>query len=484
MLFHTALYIYFFLPVVVIGYFICTRYCRPIIAHTWLLGASLLFYAFWNVSYVPLLFCSVLGNYAIGKVLLALGTQPDKLLLRQYVLWGGIAINIGLLGFYKYADFFISNINVLFKTQWSLLEILLPLAISFYTFQQIAYLVDCYRGNVRVYSLFEYALFILFFPQLIAGPIVHHHELLPQFRDDTKRSVHYRSLALGLFIFSIGLVKKVFIADTFAAWSTLGYAASDTLTFFDAWATTLSYSLQIYFDFSAYTDMAIGSALLFNIHLTQNFNSPYKATSIQDFWRRWHITLSRFLRDYVYIPLGGNRAGAMRMYAAILVTFFLGGLWHGASWTFVVWGVLHGCALVTYQLWKKYSPWQMYTWLGWFMTLLFVHVTWVFFRSEDFKQALTILSRMFDVRAFGIESIFFTESVRFAGKIAFVPEVLLRSTTLWIVFFLGLALWGRNTEELGRRFSPNLLFLLVLIVLYCAGVVYQGGFSEFLYFNF
>ncbi|NPA64988.1 MAG: MBOAT family protein, partial [Epsilonproteobacteria bacterium] len=315
---------------------------------------------------------------------------PKKLLLAA-----GIAFNLALLGYFKYADFFIQNINSLFGLEIPLLHLALPLAISFFTFQQIAYLVDSYRGETREYSFLNYALFVTFFPQLIAGPIVHHAEMMPQFASVRNKVKNYFNIALGLFIFSIGLFKKVVIADTFAQWANQGFDVAKELTMPEAWATSLSYTLQLYFDFSGYTDMAIGAALLFNIKLPMNFFSPYKATNIQDFWRRWHITLSRFLRDYLYIPLGGNRKGRVRTYFNLFITFLLGGIWHGAGWTFVAWGALHGAALVVHRMWKEFVGRKLPVVLAWFITFNFVNIAWIFFRAKNFEDAMKVLEGMF-----------------------------------------------------------------------------------------
>jgi len=292
-------------------------------------------------------------NYVIGRSLNKTCNNKGKGFSRKSILIFGVILNLSLLGYFKYADFFIENINIAFSVNAESLNLLLPLAISFFTFQQIAYLVDSYRQETKEYDFLNYALFVTFFPQLIAGPIVHHKEMMPQFAKTRNKVKSYRNIAMGLFIFSIGLFKKVVIADTFAVWATNGFDVATTLNLFEAWATSLSYTFQLYFDFSGYTDMAIGLALLFNIRLPVNFNSPYKATNIQDFWRRWHITLSRFLRDYVYIPLGGNKKGSFRTYNNLMATFVIGGLWHGASWAFIFWGFLHGLALTVQKLWSK-----------------------------------------------------------------------------------------------------------------------------------
>ncbi len=301
--------------------------------------------------------------------------------------------NLALLGYFKYSDFFIENFNLVFDSSVGLLHLTLPLAISFFTFQQIAYLVDSYRQEVKELDFLNYAVFVTFFPQLIAGPIVHHKEMMPQFKNQRAKIINPQNIATGLFIFSVGLFKKVIIADTFASWASKGFDATPVLTFFEAWATSLSYTFQLYFDFSGYTDMAIGIALMFNIRLPINFNSPYKALNIQDFWRRWHITLSRFLKDYIYIPLGGNRKGNFRTYNNLFLTFVLGGIWHGAGWTFLFWGVLHGGALVIHRLWGLLH-FQMKTWIAWFLTFNFINISWVFFRAKEWDDAIKVLSGM------------------------------------------------------------------------------------------
>ncbi len=302
MLFNSYEYILLFLPLVVLIYFGLNRLGRADGAKVWLVLASCFFYSYWNPVYLPILLGSIVVNYGVGTLL---RTKPWDELVRRGVLIAGLAFNIGLLGYYKYADFFISTLNGVTGSHFNLLHLLLPLGISFFTFQQIAYLVDTYRGEAREYRLLNYALFVSFFPQLVAGPIVHHREMMGQFEDKANKRWISDNVARGLFIFVMGLAKKVLIADTFGMWATYGFDTATSLTLIEGWVTSLSYSLQLYFDFSGYTDMAIGAALMFNIVLPINFFSPYKALSIQDFWRRWHMTLSRFLRDYIYIPLGG-----------------------------------------------------------------------------------------------------------------------------------------------------------------------------------
>jgi len=390
-LFNSYEFIFFFLPATFFIYFLLLRQRLIIGAKGFLVFASLFFYSWWNIDYLPLILLSMLFNYVVGNTL----NENFKHIHihKRSVLAIGVIANLALLGYFKYSDFLIENFDLLFGASVPLLHLALPLAISFFTFQQIAYLVDSYRGETREYDFLNYALFVTFFPQLIAGPMVHHAEMMPQFASRWNAVKNYRHIATGLFIFSLGLFKKVVIADTFAVWANTGFDTAVTLNFFEAWATSLSYTFQLYFDFSGYTDMAIGAALLFNIKLPFNFNSPYKALDIQDFWRRWHMTLSRFLRDYIYIPLGGNRKGSVRTYTNLLITFLLGGIWHGAGWTFVFWGLLHGLALVLHRFWKIAGFSMPKVW-AWLVTFLFINFSWVFFRATEWSDAIKVLKGM------------------------------------------------------------------------------------------
>ena len=414
----------------------------------------------------------MLFNYVIG-VSLSSNKEHTKV-SKKTLLTFGIIANVALLGYFKYADFLIENVNRVTSGHIPMLDLLLPLAISFFTFQQIAYLVDSYRGETREYDFLNYALFVTFFPQLIAGPIVHHSEMMPQFAKTRNKVKNYRNIALGLFIFSMGLFKKVVIADTFAVWATKGFDVAVHLDFFEAWATSLSYTFQLYFDFSGYTDMAIGAALLFNIKLPINFNSPYKATSIQDFWRRWHITLSRFLRDYIYIPLGGNRKGNFRTYNNLMVTFIIGGIWHGAGWTFVFWGFLHGAALVVQKLWEQLGL-RMNTVLAWFITFNFVNIAWVFFRAREWDDALKVLRGMF------------------GGKIdlsSLSASVLLnavngdRWTVIWFIVIFPIVFLSKNTMQYALSEKISYKLMAYAAILFAIGILSLNKVSEFLYFNF
>lgn len=412
MLFNSYEFIFIFLPITFFLYFYLNNKRLTQASKGFLVFSSLFFYSWWNILYLPLILASMLFNYIIGGILANNKKNTNKEFTRKGVLTFGILANIGLLAYFKYADFFLENINLLTSNNLDLLNLALPLAISFYTFQQIAYLVDSYRKETTEYDFLNYAVFVTFFPQLIAGPIVHHSEMMPQFAKTKNKVINYKNIALGLFIFSIGLFKKVVIADTFAVWATAGFDIATSLNLFEAWVTSLSYTFQLYFDFSGYTDMAIGIALLFNIKLPINFNSPYKATSIQDFWRRWHITLSRFLKDYIYIPLGGNKKSKTRTYTNLMATFIIGGLWHGAAWTFVLWGFLHGFALVIHRLWSHLG-FKLWTWLSWLITFNFINISWVFFRANEWKDAVKVLKGMLNLNT--VPATIFTSKLSFTS---------------------------------------------------------------------
>ena len=376
MLFNSYEFIFIFLPITFCIYFYLNKKRLTEASKGFLVFSSLFFYSWWNLAYLPLILSSLLFNYVIGNSIAksdddVKARKKSKKVSRKSMLSIGITANLGLLGYFKYSDFLIENVNYTLSTEIPLLDLALPLAISFFTFQQIAYLVDSYRRETKEYDFLNYTIFVTFFPQLIAGPIVHHKEMMPQFANVRAKLINYKNIALGLFIFSIGLFKKVVIADSFSVWANAGFDIASKLNLFEAWVTSLSYTFQLYFDFSGYTDMAIGLALLFNIKLPINFNSPYKAINIQDFWRRWHITLSRFLRDYIYIPLGGNRKGSFCTASNLMATFVLGGIWHGAGWTFIFWGVLHGLALIIHRFWNQLGV-KLWPWFSWLITFNFI----------------------------------------------------------------------------------------------------------------
>ncbi|OBQ46644.1 MBOAT family O-acyltransferase [Halodesulfovibrio spirochaetisodalis] len=386
MLFNSLEFLFIFFPTVLAGYFILGRYFPNTYAKLWLIGASLFFYGYWNITYLPVIIISVLANYLIATA------QSQKKLSPKVGLPCAILFNLGLLGYYKYANFIVDTYTSLFSVSWQLETIELPLAISFFTFQQIAYQVDMKQGKITDNNFIDYCLFVLFFPQLIAGPIVHHAGILPQFKKSLSRVIKLENIAAGTTLFIIGLFKKVVLADTFKLWATGDYALHATRSFLDAWLAILAYTMQVYFDFSGYSDMAIGAALCFNIVIPINFFSPYKAASIQDFWRRWHITLSVWLRDYLFIPLGGSRCSPPRAYGNILITFLLGGLWHGAGWMFIFWGGLHGAALCINRFWARLNSARLPVWLGWIITFTFLCLSGVAFIASDMQGVFNIYS--------------------------------------------------------------------------------------------
>ncbi|MDJ0387010.1 MBOAT family protein [Roseomonas sp. E05] len=395
MLFNSHVFILLFLPVTLAGFFLLggLRDMRP--ARLWLLAASLVFYGWWSLTYLGLLLGSLLVNYALGRRIGAIRARAPGQAKTLMLL--GVAANVGLLAWYKYALFIADNVTALTGLEFAVGGVVLPLAISFYTFLQIAYLVDTRNGRAEDYSFLDYALFVTFFPHLIAGPIVHHHELIPQFHRRAIYRFQPEDVAAGVAFFAIGLLKKLVIADPVGALATPVFqgAAAVPPGLLEAWLGTVAFSVGLYFDFSAYSDMAIGLARMFGVQFPYNFNSPYRATSIIDFWRRWHMTLSRFLRDYVYIALGGSRRGALRRHANLMVTMLLGGLWHGAGWTFVIWGGLHGAYLLANHAWRSAGQGgRLGPRAAQALTLLAVMVAWVFFAAPDLGAAMAVLGGM------------------------------------------------------------------------------------------
>ncbi|PRM99031.1 MBOAT family O-acyltransferase [Aliarcobacter cryaerophilus] len=488
MLFNSYEFIFLFLPITFILYFYLLSQRLILGAKIFLVIASLFFYGYWNFSYVPLILLSIFVNYSVG---LSLVNHEKIKVNSKTILIFGILFNVGLLGYFKYTDFLLDNFNGIFGSNIPLPHIILPLGISFFTFTQIAFLVDAYKKEAKEYSLVNYMLFVTYFPHLLAGPILHHKEMMPQFASIYNWVKNYRNIALGLFIFSIGLFKKVVIADTFAVWATAGFDTATTLNLIEAWATSLSYTFQLYFDFSGYTDMAIGISLMFNIKLPINFNSPYKALSIQDFWRRWHMTLSRFLRDYIYIPLGGNRKGEFRTYTNLIATFLIGGLWHGAGWTFIVWGLLHGIALAIHRFWQSLG-FKMNKILAWFITFNFINITWIFFRAKDFESAMKVLKGMFDISNIVLPNPlagklgFLTQyGVEFGGFIANLDSDGGKTLVPMIFFAFILVLFFKNSMEKRDSFKASYLKIIYLVfILFLSFYSMIAVKTEFLYFNF
>jgi D-alanyl-lipoteichoic acid acyltransferase DltB (MBOAT superfamily) len=509
MLFNSYVYIFIFLPVTLAGFFLIAGRVHRRVAVVWLVGASLFYYSWWNPVYVGLIVGSMLFNYAVG---LQLESRSKAIKFRKGLLIFGIAVNLGLIGYFKYANFFIDNINVALETNFHLNKIILPLAISFFTFQQIAYLMDAYRRETREYNFIHYFLFVTFFPQLIAGPIVHHKEMIPQFVQQKIYKPSAKNFASGITIYAIGVFKKIALADEVAQYAsplfTVAEKGNQLITFFDAWAGALAYTLQIYFDFSGYTDMAIGSALMFGIRLPLNFNSPYKSLNIIDFWRRWHMTLSRFMKDYLYVPLGGNRVSTARMLFNLMVTMLLGGLWHGAGWTFVIWGALHGFYLVINHGWRilrekvfvqeltqSSFPGKA---ISVMLTMFAVTVGWVVFRAETIEGASRVLQGMLGVNGTEVPNVFANihpvlTSLLHKLHINTVVGSGIVFTTKWTIILLMTAILflPNSTQHVNKIFTNNKLSrkkLFANAALTCVMITWAvlaiNRPSEFLYFQF
>ena len=522
MLFNSHIFIFLFLPITVAGYYLLARLSTTK-AMVWLTAASFFFYAWWDVRYLVLIVFSIAFNYIVASYV----ANSDRYspTSRHRALIAGIVGNLVLLGYFKYANFLVDNANSVLGTEWTLQNIVLPLAISFFTFQQISYLVDAFRSREHESNVLRYALFVTFFPQLIAGPIVHHKEMLPQFVEAQKPSAIYRNLALGMTCFFIGLFKKTVIADGIAIYATGtfdGVAAGASIGFVDAWIASLSYTFQMYFDFSGYSDMALGLAVMFGVRLPLNFASPLKSASMLDFWRRWHITLGRFLQAYLFQPLSLielRKRWWSQPYLAFIITMFLGGLWHGANWTFVVWGLMHGCLLAINQAWRVQkrkwgwaadSTMQRFL-IGYPLTFLSVVITLTVFRSADIGTAGQMLSAMA-----GLEGIVMPErwsDTVFGGTMAalgvgFHPEVgLTAGPTLGLWFFVCFVIvWllpctyqiferdsiAIETYKLdtwwGERWfvgwQPNVAWILATFAIAVVAIDALNNISEFLYFQF
>lgn len=502
MVFSSLEFIYLFMPPVFLGYLLL-RYMgweNGII--WWLSLASLLFYGWWNPLYLPLLLGSVVINYGLHRFLLI---SRDR-----FVLVSGIVFNLLLIAVFKYADFFIGNANFLAGADLPMLHLVLPLAISFFTFQQISFLVDTWKGNVENCDFPRYLLFVVFFPQLIAGPIVMQKETIPQFKLAVFQNRLVLNIAIGATLFAIGLFKKIVLADGIAPYANEVFVLAETsqgVPFQAAWIGSLAYTFQLYFDFSGYCDMALGLARLFGIRLPVNFNSPYKSVSISDFWRRWHITLSHFLRDYLYIPLGGNRCGPLHRYANLMITMLLGGLWHGASWTFVFWGALHGAYLAINHGWSTLAdkgmvpnilPRPVAEVLSRTITILAVVVAWVFFRAESFDGAIGILTGMV-----GLSTVFEPQmwqsltvdtQIIWGSLIAMAAIVLLLPNSIELTEnykpVLDVKALIKSRKNMGFlplrwRPSPSWAGVITLVGLVSMLQLYRlADMTEFIYFNF
>ena len=522
MLFNSYIFIFLFFPLCLLGYY-GLKNKSATVAKILLIGFSLWFYGYFNIRYLCIMIGSILLNYGVYQLLTRVKScemagmdsftgNVAKINKKKMILFTGVSANLLLLFYFKYFDFFIENINAVFGSSFALHHILLPLGISFFTFQQISFLADTYRGELKNCSFIDYALFVSFFPQLIAGPIVTHEEMLPQFQQIEKKKFDEDQFCRGLFIFVLGMGKKVLIADTFGVAVDAGYSMVAQLGSVDAVLVMLFYTLQLYFDFSGYCDMAIGIGKMMGIEIPINFNSPYKACNIIDFWKRWHITLSRFFTKNIYIPLGGNRKGNVRMYANLFLVFFLSGVWHGAGWNYILWGVMHG-VLYCVTRWMQVKNKEKNTDTGWMeeekkgaisgfvdgavrgikvlATFLYVNIAWVFFRSPSIEEALALFKRMFMggialpveviYDAFNLDEFWYVMKVLHLTNFSFSKYILM---ILFTVVILVLTFFGKNVHELAAKWKMSWISAVTLAVVFIWCVVSLSGVSTFLYFNF
>ena len=505
MLFNSYIFIFLFFPICLIGYYGLVRFRESAVAKVFLIAMSFWFYGYFNVSYLLIMVCSIGINYLFHRVL---SRKPQKA-----VMILAVAANLGVLFYFKYYDFFVSTVNAVFGSSFVLRNILLPLGISFFTFQQISFVVDTYRGEVRDCSLVDYALFVSFFPQLVAGPIVNHSEMLPQFAQIGKNPARWERISEGLGLFVLGLAKKVLLADTFGVGVDYGYANIGSLGRMDAVIVMVGYSLQLYFDFSGYCDMARGLGKMLGIELPVNFNSPYKAVNIVDFWKKWHITLSRFFTKYVYIPLGGSRVGTARMYLNLMIVFLLSGLWHGAGWNYLVWGAMHGSMYVLTRFWQRSvkphtvkekekttlsergrttrAKHIIMTCVSHILLFAYVTVAWVYFRAADIAQANQMLRIAVkgpvqkisaDLAAcFQVDEFWYVIKMFRLDNMAYSRYIL-----IWIIIAVGiyLSMIGRNAAERMERtkYKTGSALMFAVLTLWC--ILTFSEVSTFLYFNF
>ena len=504
MIFNSYIFILLFMPLAVMGYFALNKYCggkNGQVGLWWIFGLSLIFYAYDIPAFLILLLVNITVNYGISQVITNLKRKKEKSVSQQKILLvSGIILNLVPLAYFKYGDFFVDSIEDFFHASWNV-EVALPLGISFYTFLQIAYLVDCYREEKGFDDTFlEYAVYSVFFPKITMGPIVLHSEIIPQLRCSAKKSLDYNNLSQGLYIFALGLGKKVLLADTLAKFVNAGFNNLHDINTMTAVVTALSYTLQLYFDFSGYCDMAVGVARMMNIELPYNFNSPYKAKSISEFWDRWHMTLTRFFTRYVYIPLGGSRRGKIRTYVNTIIVFLLSGLWHGAEWNFVFWGFLHGIFMTIEKIGKDLGlgvkkisgiPRKIVDCIKWLYTFAAVNFMWIFFRAKDMEQAKFFLKRLISGGWKCQEYI--TDIFNDLIEIRLLKRLGLGSlleasmdVTIWgflILMILGVVLLKNAQEKMmSARYDWMRSVVTTILIVWC--IVSLSDVSVFLYFNF
>ena len=487
MLFNSTFFIVCFLPLTLIGWYLLKKINNPIYSKLYLLGMSLWFYGYYNPWYLFILLFSLICSFTISFIF----SKIEKNLYKKFTLCVGLLANIGLLFYFKYFNFFIDNCNILFHTDWSIEKIALPLGISFFTFQQISFVIDRYRNTAPHYGFLDYGCFVTYFPQLVAGPIVLHNEFIPQLKEQKSKPLNIELFFDGISLFILGLAKKVLLADSLAILVNAEYVNIAYLDAPSAWLTIIFYMLELYFDFSGYCDMARGLGKMFGFELPENFNSPLMSTSVKDFWRRWHMTLSRFLTTYIYIPLGGNRKGLTIKCRNLLIVFLISGFWHGANWTFVVWGLLHGLAMVFESLFPKVR--FKYNWLNRIITGIFVTFTFSIFRCNTLTDAWLLMQKLF---AGGFKGFFVAmcNTLQITETYAIRKALEMKLPQLQNPFYVTCALLiltvsivliaGPKAEDFLKKHGTKKRTLLLLAILFTWSFVSLSQVSTFLYFNF
>ncbi|MCM1086713.1 MAG: hypothetical protein NC419_01065 [Muribaculaceae bacterium] len=490
MLFNSYIFVFLFFPICLIGYYALVHWKQKQGAQLFLIAMSFWFYGYFRVEYLLIMVVSIAGNYLFHKLL----SRKLSKAAAKWLLFGAVAANLSVLFYFKYYDFFITSLNAATGSSYALRHVLLPLGISFFTFQQIGFLADTYRGEIRNCGLIPYALFVSFFPQLIAGPIVSQAEMLGQFETMTEKKFQWERFARGWILFVLGLFKKVILADTLGAGVDYGYLHIGLLGRADALIVILSYTLQLYFDFSGYCDMARGVGSMLGMEIPINFNSPYQAVNIVDFWKRWHMTLNRFFTRYVYIPLGGNRKGKGRMYVNLLLVFLLSGLWHGAGWNFLLWGMLHGVLYVMTRWWQgrfSIKVTLVSTWVSRICLFLYVSVAWVYFRAENIVQAnrLLLVALRGNVQkvslslaeCFRLDEFWYVIKALHLDKAPYSGYFLM---IFMLVVSVLLAMCGRNAAGIAEHVKGRAFSAVLFGVVFVWCILSFSQVSTFLYFNF
>lgn len=472
MIFTSYSFLVFFLVVISV-YTLFNKLKMELVSKLWLVLVSFYFYSQGSLYFLPYFVGTIFLNYVIGSLII----QSSSVINKRVLLFIGLLENVALLGYFKYVDFFIYNFNLISGQNVPFRYILLPIGISFFTFQLIAYLVDCYRGETDEYSVINYLLFITFFPQLIVGPIVHHKDIVPQFESDKQNKINKKNIMLGILIFSIGCAKKTLLADPLTRYAQEYFSNVYIGGFWKTWTSVFAYTFSYYFDLSGYADMAIGLALFFNIRLPQNFNSPYKARNFREYWRRWHMSLSRFLSDYVFWNVYKKGDGSVKFYFAVMVTFIVSGFWHGAGWRFVLWGIINGIFVCSAHFMYR-RKWKLPIFLAWSLTFLGVLGTRVIFVSNSIKDSLYVFKSMLDLTEFsgmGLKAVFY-DGVKYFVFNGYILVVLL------IGMFI--ALFCKNTKEINENFTPKIKYAIISGVLLMVSILQMSIVADFLYFQF